>query len=526
MDGYRLEKVAGRGAFGVVLVARCVSTKKRVAIKRMLLESADRLAVARELSALRCLQHPNVLKYLDVFAAGGTLSIVTEEVPYTLHDVIVDVKRPKTDQFLRWFYSQLLEGVSYMHSKGVMHRDMKPENVLVTSQNLVKIADFGQACLYVGNDPKREYDENVATRWYRAPELLFSYRKYTPTVDVWAIGCILGEFLRRKPIFGGRSDLDQISLIFGVLGTPTDQSWRSWNKMPDAGKLIFASRPAAKDSDWFHLLNSEDVTPGYLSFLKAHLQLCGDSRPTASELKRHPWLTPASDPPQYRPKRQTRSRSHDAGQRRQPRHGSVDDDDDLDDVAVAMRHRWPSANSWAALAAALTLLLPPGDAIKCYCTDDKCIPYGSCDGDVCMVGILRESNQVIRTCGTSQLGCHRNEEDKWTDLCACDQPFCNTFAYLRSHTRRRSSSYEWSAETSSSQRDRDVPAAPPPASLGEHDAPLVFHRMDRPDDQTGPPPAPISTKTSLLTLLLVVVPLTVGAATVLVVAFNYYCHLC
>ncbi|VDO63894.1 unnamed protein product [Heligmosomoides polygyrus] len=73
--------------------------------------------------------------------------------------------------------------------------------------------------------------------------------------------------------------------------------------------------------------------------------------------------------------------------------------------------------------------------VKCYCTDDHCVPYGACDGAVCLVGILRENNQVIRTCGSRPLGCHRDEDDRWTDLCACDQPFCNTFSYLRAHTR-------------------------------------------------------------------------------------------
>ncbi|CAQ48393.1 Activin_recp domain-containing protein [Caenorhabditis elegans] len=97
------------------------------------------------------------------------------------------------------------------------------------------------------------------------------------------------------------------------------------------------------------------------------------------------------------------------------------------------RQRWRYHNQLLLL---LLFLLPGvANSVKCYCTDDHCVPYGSCDGTVCLVGILRDSNQVIRTCGTNTLGCHKNEDDKWTDLCACDQPFCNTFAFLRTHTR-------------------------------------------------------------------------------------------
>ncbi|VDM57782.1 unnamed protein product [Angiostrongylus costaricensis] len=87
------------------------------------------------------------------------------------------------------------------------------------------------------------------------------------------------------------------------------------------------------------------------------------------------------------------------------------------------------------LYCAIICLASSSNTVKCYCTDDHCVPYGACDGIVCLVGILRDSNQVIRTCGTRPLGCYKDEDDRWTDLCACDQPFCNTFSYLRSHTR-------------------------------------------------------------------------------------------
>ncbi|CAJ0929199.1 unnamed protein product, partial [Mesorhabditis belari] len=149
-------------------------------------------------------------------------------------------------------------------------------------------------------------------------------------------------------------------------------------------------------------------------------------------------------------------------------------------------------------------LFSGGNALKCYCTDDHCVPFGACEGPACLVGILRDTNQVIRTCGTRPIGCHKDDDEKWTDLCACDQPFCNTFSYLRSHTRKET-------------------------GIPSEDTPLIFQRMDRPDDghyHMPGPDAPLSTRSSMLTTLLVVVPLTVGGAAIAVVAFNYYCHLC
>jgi len=163
----------------------------------------------------------------------------------------------------------------------------------------------------------------------------------------------------------------------------------------------------------------------------------------------------------------------------------------------------------AILLAVALLTIPHGvESVRCYCTDDHCVPYGVCEANVCLVGLLKSNNAVIRTCGNEPIGCQRGV-DKWSDICACDQSFCNTFSFLRANMGR---------ERSRSSRDES--------------SDLVFQRVDSPlgefsgfdamnDDDSSMP-----AKTSLLTLLLVVVPLSVGAATVLVVAFNYYCHLC
>ncbi|ETN79546.1 kinase domain protein [Necator americanus] len=182
-----------------------------------------------------------VLKLLDVFCSRDSLSLVTEFIPFNLSNIISDPHRPQEEYFLRFFFRQIVDGMKYIHSLYIMHRivkDLKPENILVTSHNQVKIADFGQACLfYPGED--REYEENVATRQYRAPELLFGCRHYTPAVDIWALGCILAEFVNVFPLFPGNSDIEQITRIFSVLGTPSEHTWPSWTTMPDAGKLMF-----------------------------------------------------------------------------------------------------------------------------------------------------------------------------------------------------------------------------------------------------------------------------------------------
>uniref|UniRef100_A0A8R1HZR3 Protein kinase domain-containing protein n=1 Tax=Caenorhabditis japonica TaxID=281687 RepID=A0A8R1HZR3_CAEJA len=266
-DRYETLQVAGRGAFGLVVIAR------------------DNF----------------VLKYLDCFATADILSIVTEEVPYTLADVIKDTLKPKGENLNRWFYTQILSGIAYIHSKDIMHRDMKPENILITLRNIVKIADFGQACIYRKEVPDEEYELDVGTRWYRAPELLFGSQKYKPSVDVWAIGCILAEM--------GRSELEQISIIFGVLGTPSSENWPAWKTMPDAQKLLFF--PKEPTNDWADLLRCKEISAEFENFILLHLQY--GSRPAASVLLMHSWIRKGTlVEPKYRISRRNTERKRDA----------------------------------------------------------------------------------------------------------------------------------------------------------------------------------------------------------------------
>nr|CRZ23817.1 Bm1282 [Brugia malayi] len=153
-------------------------------------------------------------------------------------------------------------------------------------------------------------------------------------------------------------------------------------------------------------------------------------------------------------------------------------------------------------------------AVKCYCTDDHCVPYGVCESTICLVGIVKSSNSVIRTCGTEMIGCRRNV-GRWLHLCACDKPLCNTFSYLRS----------------SAKHEDEVPSGSLIFSrIHSFNAVLECNICEDFSVDSNPlhpqPDAPLSTRTSFLTILLVGVPLAVGAATVVVVAFNYYCHLC
>ncbi|VDK17566.1 unnamed protein product [Anisakis simplex] len=249
-SAYGIIRPIGEGSFGVVMMARKLETGETVAIKRIPLKSDRRseIEVIREMFALRNTDHENVVKLLDIISGGDTISLVMEYVESNLKLVIEDVRRPLNDSVVKFYLFQLLCGVAYLHSIGIMHRDLKPQNVMISAEGKLKITDFGQACLYFANDPNRTYEHQVASRWYRAPELLFGSTKYTPKVDLWSCGCILAELLNGAPLFAGRNDLEQIALVMAVLGSPNEQNWKGWSDLPDSRKIVFDSIEAV--SDW------------------------------------------------------------------------------------------------------------------------------------------------------------------------------------------------------------------------------------------------------------------------------------
>lgn len=242
MNGsYGLIGPIGQGSFGLVVKARKIETGETVAIKRILLKGdrKSEIEIIRETFALRNTSHRNIVKLLDVITGSDTVSLVMEFVESNLKAAIEDICRPLNDNVIKYYFFQLLCGVAYLHSLGIMHRDIKPENVLVSSEGVLKITDFGQSCLYFADDPNRTYEHQVASRWYRAPELLFGSVHYTPKVDTWACGCILAELYNGAPLFSGRNDLEQIGRVISVLGTPSNDNWKGWSELPDSHKITF-----------------------------------------------------------------------------------------------------------------------------------------------------------------------------------------------------------------------------------------------------------------------------------------------
>lgn len=242
LEGYERTDRIGQGAYGIVYRGIQRTTGSTVAIKRIPFsepspEGGVPCNVIREISLLRELNHPNVVQLLDVNQAQpGELYLVFEFVAQDLK-TFVDRFQTSTElnerhglrpDVVRNFMKQILEGVAFCHCHRIMHRDLKPHNLLISSDGTkLKLADFGLARL--SGLPNGPYTTEVVTLWYRAPELLLGCERYDAPVDVWSIGCIFAEMATGYALFPGRSDIDQLFKIFQRRGTPSDDLWAGYS---------------------------------------------------------------------------------------------------------------------------------------------------------------------------------------------------------------------------------------------------------------------------------------------------------
>ncbi|KAF5405714.1 Cyclin-dependent kinase 1, partial [Paragonimus heterotremus] len=217
----KYEKVCkiGEGAYGMVFKCRDVTTGQLVAIKQFTSSEDDpviRKIAMREIRMLKRLKHPNLVNLIEVFRKKKRLNLVFQYIDNTLLNEMEKRPRRLDKKKIRKITWQILLATDFCHQSNCIHRDIKPENILISKNNEVKLCDFGFARFLTGSEGP--YTDYVATRWYRAPELLVGDTQYGPPVDVWAIGCVFAEIITGTPLWPGSSDLDQLFLITRNLG--------------------------------------------------------------------------------------------------------------------------------------------------------------------------------------------------------------------------------------------------------------------------------------------------------------------
>jgi cyclin-dependent kinase 2 len=233
---YLKKCVLGEGTYGVVYMAEDKKEKKIVAIKKIRLENEEEgspSTTLREISTLKELEHPNIIKIENIIyePIKKKLYLVFEYIKYDLRKYLKSLENGMETGLIKSFMKQLLEGLLHCHSRRILHRDLKPQNILINPDaNCLKIADFGLARAF--SVPIRELTHEIETLWYRSPELLLGIKQYDLGVDTWPIGCIFAEMYLGYPLFMGDSEIDQIFKIFNFTGTPTNENWPGVEQLP------------------------------------------------------------------------------------------------------------------------------------------------------------------------------------------------------------------------------------------------------------------------------------------------------
>ncbi|CAH0381877.1 unnamed protein product [Bemisia tabaci] len=258
----KLTKI-GQGTFGEVFKAKDRNDEKRiVAMKKILMDNEREgfpLTALREIRILQLLKHENVVNLLEICRTKGTFEnrfrptfyLIFEFCEHDLAGLLSNVNVKFSLGEIKKVMKQMLDGLYYIHSNKILHRDMKAANVLITKSGILKLADFGLARPFslAKKDAPNKYTNRVVTLWYRPPELLLGDRNYGPPVDLWGAGCIMAEMWTRSPIMQGNSEQQQLTLICQLCGSITPEVWPGVESLPLFQTMQLAKNQKRKVKD-------------------------------------------------------------------------------------------------------------------------------------------------------------------------------------------------------------------------------------------------------------------------------------
>ncbi|XP_008067241.1 cyclin-dependent kinase-like 2 [Carlito syrichta] len=284
MEKYENLGLVGEGSYGMVMKCRNKDSGRIVAIKKFLESDDDKMVkkiAMREIKLLKQLRHENLVNLLEVCKKKKRWYLVFEFVDHTILDDLELFPNGLEYEVVQKHLFQIINGIGFCHSHNIIHRDIKPENILVSQSGVVKLCDFGFARTLAA--PGEAYTDYVATRWYRAPELLVGDVKYGKAVDVWAIGCLVTEMLMGEPLFPGDSDIDQLYHIMMCLGNLIPRHQELFYKNPVFAGVRLPDIKAREPLERRYPKLSEVV----IDLAKKCLHTDPDKRPFCAELLHH-----------------------------------------------------------------------------------------------------------------------------------------------------------------------------------------------------------------------------------------------
>jgi len=295
---YSISELVGKGAYGVVFSVKDMDTGEDLAVKKI--ESTFEhvtfaIRTLREIRILRRMNHENVLRIEKIYIPGAKETFddiyVVSELMQTDMMSILQSSQPFTPAHCKFFIYQVIRGIKYIHSAGIIHRDLKPRNLLVNANCDLKICDFGLA-RFADNDRDDIYTEYVCTRFYRAPEVICGRQRagwYSTSMDMWSIGCILGEMHLRKVLFPGYSVKEQLRLAVQGIGRPDVYALAAIGRQA-CKNVILQARAEPACGNLGIRLAAVDASADTEAFMRSLLQFAPAERPCAADALADPYL--------------------------------------------------------------------------------------------------------------------------------------------------------------------------------------------------------------------------------------------
>ncbi|KAJ4486323.1 Pkinase-domain-containing protein [Lentinula aciculospora] len=279
------------GTYGVVFRAKDKQTGDIVALKKLKLDEEKNgfpITALREINALMACRHENVVGIREV-VVGDTLTqvfIVMDFIEHDLKSLLTLMPSPFLQSEIKTLMLQLLSAVKHCHANWILHRDLKTSNLLMNNRGTIMVADFGLARRYGDPVGVGGMTQLVVTLWYRAPEILLGAETYSTAVDMWSVGCIFAELLLKEPLFQAKNELELISMIFKLLGPPTNNTWPAYSSLPLAQTITLPPPHPHQFRQKFQYMTTAGI-----DLLMSMLTYDPDQRISAEEALEHPYFT-------------------------------------------------------------------------------------------------------------------------------------------------------------------------------------------------------------------------------------------
>jgi len=292
VEVYEISNKIEEGTYGVVYRAKDKVTGEMVALKKLKMEREREgfpITSLREVNTLLRSQHKNIVTVREI-VVGYNVDQIFIVMDFVEHDLkaLMETMKASGHRFsigeVKCLMQQLIAGIGHMHDNWIIHRDIKASNLLLSHGGIMKIADFGLARDY--GSPLKPYTPVVVTLWYRSPELLLGIKQYSTAVDMWSVGCIFGELLEMKPLFQGRSEFQQLQLIFELLGVPTEKAWPGHKHLPLASKMKFEGPESSRIKRKFDKV----IKPQGIDLLMRLLNYSTERRISANDAANHKYF--------------------------------------------------------------------------------------------------------------------------------------------------------------------------------------------------------------------------------------------